>query len=61
MVYHSFGTSYPATTDAAEDHDIEQGSGDRNEVISFTCWGECSWYEPNLGATGALDAAIARH
>ena len=61
MVYHNFGTSYLETTDAIEDRDIERGSGDHNEVRSFTCGGECSWYEPNSSTTGELDDLVARH
>ena len=61
MVYHSIVTSYLTTTDAAKDRNTERGSGDHNEVRSFTYWGECNWYEPNLGAAGELDALVARH
>ena len=55
------GTSYLTTIDVAEDCDTERGSKDHNEVRRFTSWGECNWYEIDIGAAGELDALVARH
>ena len=61
MVYHIFGTSYLTKTDATEYRDIDRISGDHNEDRRFTSWGECNWYEIDIGAAGELDALVARH
>ena len=58
MVHCGIIISYQTTVDATKYCGIERGSGDFNEVRSFTCWGEYSWYEPNSGATGELDTTV---
>ena len=61
MVYHGASTSNLATTNAIEDNVTERGSVDRNESKSFTSWGECSWYELDIGENHKLDALVVRH
>ena len=61
MVYCSLGTSYPETTNVAEDCDIERGSRDRDEVRTLTCWRECSWYESNLATARKFDTLVTIH
>ena len=49
------------TTNATEDRNTKRGSRNCNEVRSFTYWGDCNWYESNLGIAGKLDASVTRH
>ena len=61
MVHCSIGISYQTTTDATEYRDTERGSGDRNEVRSFTHWRKCSWDELDSSIVGKLDTSVARY
>ena len=61
MVHCSVTNSYQTTSHATEYCDTDRGSGDCNEVGSFTLWRKCSWYEPDSDAAGELDILVARY
>ena len=55
------GIAHQNVIDAAEDCNSEQRYGDCDEVGSFSCWQECSRYEPDLDTVGESDTPVARY
>ena len=52
MVHCGTGPSYLTPINAVKDRDAERGSGNCDEVGSFTYWGKCYQHEPNPSAVG---------
>ena len=61
MVYWGACPSYPITINATKYCDIEQGSGDSDEIGGIASREKHHWNESDSGTVGQFDVAIARH
>ena len=61
VVHHSTCPTYQTTANAAKYSDIEQGSGNCDEIISIAGRRNHDWDEPDSSTVGQSDAPNARY